>query len=180
MHVIGRGRYARATYPVGGQSSALAALTNRYLTSPVAPGTPSPFTVTAPTFHIVAAVNVTRRASGIFVVSAQMGATLAAADQQEWAAIALFGSVASGGVPNGQWLLDIGSTITTSVPTDAFPLTGSFIQSGAGNLSQSVILAGANAKPVTPGNSTIIIAGNTSGGTQITPGQFFGVVYELP
>lgn len=179
--LIGRGRYARETYPAAGATGALVALVNRYRIAAVSPGIPSAFTVTTPTTHIVAAVNVKRRASGIFAVSFQMPATLGAADTQAWAAIALFGATASGGIANGDWLQDTGATITTAGATGASPMGIDEIQSGAGNLHQTVTLVGTNAAPVPQGSSTIIIAGTTVGGSAITPtSSFIAVAYELP
>jgi len=179
MYVIGRGRRAGETYPEASQTAALAALSNRYLIGSTA-GVPDPFTVTNPTFHIAAAVNVTRRASGIFMVAVQMPVELAAPDKQVWSAVALFGSTCSGGVANGAWLLDIAALITNTLPTGASPMGEYIAESSAGNLGQSMTVVGVNAVPVPPGASTIIVPGTTVAGTQITPGAFFGVVYELP
>lgn len=181
MHIIGRGRYAREAYPDTKPNAALVALANRYLVDTSAPGTPSPFTVTQPSFHIVAAANVTRRASGLFVVSVQVPRTaLAADDTQSWTAVALFGSTASGGVASGDWLLDIASTITTSTPTGASPMSAWTAQSDAGNLTQTVTLVGVNSTPVPTGDSVIAVLSNTDGGSQVSPGVFFGAAYELP
>lgn len=181
MYVIGRGRYARETYPEASQGASGAALANRYRIAPIAPGIPSPFTVTSPTTHIVAAVNVRRRASGIFMLAFQMPSTLAAPDEQGWVAVALFGATASGGIANGAWLQDTAAPITTSAASGASPLGVYEVQSDTGNLLQTVTLVGSNADPVPQGNSTIIIAGTSLAGTQISPsGSFIAVAYELP
>lgn len=182
MYLIGRGRYAREAYPESASpSGALAALTNRYRIAPIAPGIPSAFTVASPTTHVVAAVNVKRRASGIFMVTFQMPSTLAAPDEQGWVAVALFGATASGGIANGDWLQDTAAPITTSAPSGASPFGGYEVQSDTGNLLQTVTLVGTNADPVPQGDSTIVIEGTSLAGTQISPsGSFIAVAYELP
>lgn len=183
MFLIGRGRYAREAYPAtgGAGSAAVAALTNRYRIAAVAPAVPSAFTVASPTTHIVAAVNVRRRASGIFMLSFQMPAALSAPDVQAWSAVALFGATASGGIANGDWLQDTAAPITTSAASGASPMGIDEITSDATTLLQTVTLVGSNAAPVPQGNSTIIIAGTTLAGSTITPaGSFLAVAYELP
>lgn len=180
MHVIGRGKRGRETYPLGGATSALAALTNRYLVS-ATPDSPDPFTATSPNAIIVAAVNVTRRGSGFFVLATQMLDTLAAADTQEWAAVLLEGATVSGGTVDGQWLIAKGSAIVpTTTPTGAVAFSQWGEQADATTLTTTVTLVGINPTAAPPGDSTIIIAAETLAGTLITPGPFFGSVFELP
>lgn len=180
MHIIGHGRNAREAYP-SPPNAALIALSNRYLIAPTGPASPSAFTVASPAFHIVAAANVVRRASGIFMLSVEMPSQLAAPDTQVWSATLLFGVTASGGVPNGAWLLDIAAPIIlTPAPTTASVLAGLDMQAPAGGLIQTVVLTGTNPTPAPQGPSTIVISGTTLGGSMITPGDFFGTVFELP
>lgn len=178
MYIAGRHRSGE-TYP-SPPNAALVAAANRYLIDPSPPGSPSAFAVALPGFRVVAAVNVVRRASGIFILSTQMSALLASADTQSWSAVLLGGATCTGGIADGSWLLNIASTITPSAPTSSSLMSLDLFQSSAGNLQQTMSMVGANASPAPVGASTIIIAAATIGGAQITPGQFFGVVYELP
>jgi len=179
MHTMGWGRYKRETYPVGGVDAAVVALNNRYQTSGT-PGSPDAFTSAVGSPHNVAAVNVVRRASGIFVLSLQMPTTLAGADTETFVATALFGATASGGTANGAWLLGISSPITATSPTGTSPMTLFTGQHGAGNLVDTLVLTGANAVAVPQGASCIIITGGTAGPTALTPGPLVAIAYELP
>jgi hypothetical protein len=177
-HLIGRGRYAREAYP---ETSRAGGLTNRYLISPAGPATPDVFTTTGGAPHIVAAVNVVRRASGLFVVMVQMPATLASAALQEWAATMLFGATSSGGTVNGDWILGIGAPITFTAPSGSSLMGVYFDQDGAGNLTKTVTMIGINAAPVPSASGTIVVGGATVGSdVQITPGLFLASAYELP
>jgi hypothetical protein len=180
MLLIGRGRYARETYPVGGQGAALTALANRYLISPSGPVAPDAFTATAPAIHTVAAVNVVRRASGIFVVMVQLPTLLAGADVENFEATAFLGSTASGGTANGQWLVAAGAPVSLTASSGVSPMGVWITSVDSTTLSQTPTLVGVNARPVPQGSSAIVIQGNTLGATQVTPGGFFAVAYELP
>lgn len=179
MYTIGRGRYARETYPVPA-NQAVAAFENRYLIDPAGPLAPDPFTP-AGAEVVVAAVTVTRKASGFFQVGVQMPSTLASAATQEWAAAMFFGSTASGGTLSGAWRLAIGSAVTVSVPTGASAMGFQEQEQGAGNLITTITLTGVNANPVPAGVSTIVVGGLTVGSNVlITPGVFLAYAYELP
>ena len=178
MHIIGRGRYAREGYPVAGSIAALAALTNRYLATPLM--APDAFTVTAPTVQNVAAANVTRRASGIFVVMMALPIVLSVADEYQFSATLIPGATASGGTVDQDWRLGIGSAVVLAGGGTPSPMSAYIQQAGAGNLAQTAVLVGLNPTPAPLGSSAILIAGTTIGGAAITPGDIFVSAYELP
>jgi hypothetical protein len=184
--LVGRAGKARETYPGGGgPNQALVALANRYLISPTSPGTPAPFEGSNASPEPVAYANVTRRASGLFVVGVQVPVTLAGADTLLASAILLSGS-SSGGAANGQWSIETaGHAITVPVtPSFASPVSAFEDQRGAGNLAATITLNGANASPLPVGVAgTLVIFGATaSGAVVVTPtsGGFFAYAFELP
>lgn len=178
MFLIGRGRYARETYPES--NKATAALVNRYLISAAGPPRPDPFSKIPADVYVVAATNVTRRASGIFMLTFQDPVTLAAADTLEWSAIAFSGSTASGGTVSGDWLVRIGSDIAFTAPAAASPMGEYADQRDATTLSATVTMVGVNAAPMLPGKGAIVVFGSAAAGTLITPALLIASVYELP
>ena len=177
MFLIGRGRYTRAAYPQA-PGAAVAALSNRYVATPLM--APDPFTVTSPTLHNVAAVNVTRRASGVFVVMMTLPVALAAPDEYQFSASLVPGATASGGTVDGAWLVGIGSAIVLAGGGTPSVMSAFIQQVGAGNLSQTPVLVGLNPTPAPTGKSAILIASTTNGGTAVSLGDIFVSANELP
>ncbi|MGH3303687.1 MAG: hypothetical protein ACRDOK_18810 [Streptosporangiaceae bacterium] len=181
MFLIGRNRYAREGYPESNPgNAAFVALTNRYLTAQP-PATPDPFTQGLAGVHALAAVNVTRKASGLFMVAVQFSAVLAAPDTMQFAASASFGGVASGGTASGNWLIATGPALVVT-PLTQDSLSGQYDdERDAGNLQAGVTLVGVGAVPIPAGNSAIVILGQTTAGTTlVTPGILIASAYELP
>lgn len=172
-----RGR-KQAGYPSPPNSAGIALL-NRYLTSPDSSVSIDPFTVTSPTFSFIAAANVVRRASGIFMVQAQMPLVLAGADTMQFSVVIFFGQTATGGTPSGDWLVADGATIVIAGSEAAVPSAYSEAAS-AGNLTKTMTLIGCNPNPTPAGPSAIALVGTTVGGTQISPNGLFISAYELP
>jgi hypothetical protein len=181
MFLIGKGKAARETYPQSGgiANSALVALLNRYLVGSTTT-TPDAFTTASPTAHYVAAVNVVRKASGLFVVMAELPATLAAPDTMAFAAFLFSGATASGGTASGAWLVGTGSPIVPSAISPDQIMAPWEETCGAGNLTKTPIMVGINPMPAPAGASVIVIAANTIGGTTVTPGSFSAAAFELP
>ena len=67
-HLIGRGRYARETYPTSGQNAATVALRNRNVSAPAVMTAFTP--ATAPSTSLIAALLYTPKVSGVVQVSA--------------------------------------------------------------------------------------------------------------
>lgn len=176
--VIGKGRRATQVYPTRGNGNAVDALSNRYLVDPNSQ-IPSAFSVTAPTLYIVAAVNVVRRASGIFQVNVQVPMLSSGIDTTQWGAIARAGSVASGGVVYGDWLIDDGAVISVTAPSSEY-----LIGTGGGTVEangvQMITMVGVNPAPLPAGASAIVIAATTVSGSTLTPGVLLASAYELP
>ena len=170
--VIGKGRQASQAYPVRSNGDAVAALSNRYLCPAIIP---DPFTSLASYF--VAAANVTRRASGLFVVQAQVLSQAAGVDTQAWAALLFPGAVASGGVASGDWLVSTGGVVAvapTPVPT-IIGVDGYELASAIG-----ITLTGINAVAAPAGDSVIAIVGNTVAPSLLTMGALTASIFELP
>lgn len=176
MRLTGRGSRGLETYP-GRVSSAVSALTNRYLCSQIAPAA---FTAVIADEYIVAAANVTRRASGIFVINVQVPVVLASAETLQWAAGILGGSTASGGTAAGDWLV-AGSAISVTSESFASTMGISRIACPAGGLGQTVTLVGLNPTPLpVDGSGVLVVYGATVGSVQTTPGVILASAYELP
>ena len=173
--IIGRGRNARETYPQA--NAALSGFYNRFLIgSGAPPGIPDAFTSAAPV--PLAAVNFTRRASGIFQLSAQIPITLAGADASTVFQASSGPGTTTGGVLFEDWLIADGVPLVVPVPTGI--LGFNLFAVAAGNLVRTVTLTGCNSVPVPQGAGTIFISGRTAGPTLLTPDGFLASVYELP
>lgn len=171
MHLIGKHK-SPESYPTSNAAAALTALSNRYISNG---GAPAAFS--SAVLHTVGAVNVTRRASGIFLVTAQVPIVLADDDPSVgWVAAAGPGS-AVGGVASGDWLIDDG-TLVAPATTVNFSTNGFIV--AAGSLSLTVTLVGANPTPLAAGISCIAIQAATADPSQITPSAFFATAIELP
>jgi hypothetical protein len=180
MHVIGRGRYARETYPQP-STGGLAAFQNRgVLSSSIAD-------LTAPSGVIVAAANPVRLASGIFVVMANFIGTPSAADTLDIGFLSIATTTAwSGGVlsPDGKWRVANPGPITAT-GSGALQVFGSQQVEAAGAIAIGIGATGFadfSAEPVGSNNLIQIIftmpGGNNLSDTGAPPLQ--ALYYELP
>lgn len=188
---------SRETYPVNpGLGGAVSAMTNRGISGNAAPAafepTGSPVAPVA-----VAYANVTRRASGLFVVGIEMGFGLSGADTVDATAVVVNGSSTGGTAapnanPAGSWFVETASSgpgkiVVPSAPTFASDIAV-WVETSpaavAGLLDQTVVLIGVNSAPLPVGDAgTIYMAVITaSGATTITPGNgaFTAFYFELP
>ena len=128
MHIIGRGRYARAVYPVASGGRASVAAANRNVSDPHSDAqvfTPA----TAPAVSLVAAVLFVPKVSGILRVSTSLAISNGAvADTFQTTAIIAEGtnlSVSGGAVSSNGWVMGgatppvFGGTVTGAVPLGA-------------------------------------------------------------
>jgi hypothetical protein len=185
-YLAGRRGHARETYPGNGSpSQALVALANRFLISPGGGGTPAPFTASNASPEPVGYTNVTRKASGLFLVGVQIPVALASADTLLASAIFLSGS-SSGGTVNGQWSIETsGHPITVpGTPAFASDISAFAQQCGTGNLTTTITLVGVNPAPLPPGDAgTIVVFAATASGSVVvnpTSGGFLAFAFELP
>lgn len=172
MFNIGKGRYKTEGYPVRSNGDVLAALSNRYLCPAIVPDA---FNSTVP--YYVAAVNVTRRASGLFMVAAQVLAQTAGVTTQSWGALLFPGAVASGGVVNGDWRVSVGGAVSVA-PTPSptiIGIDGYELASAIG-----ITLTGINAVAAPAGSSVIAIVANTVDPSVLTMSTLTASAFELP
>lgn len=172
MFSIGKGRYKTEGYPVRSNGDVLAALSNRYLCPAIVP---DPFT--SATTYFVAAANVIRRASGLFMVTAQVMSQAGGVDTQAWGALLFPGAVASGGTVSGNWRVSVGGAVSiapTPVPT-IIGIDGYDLASAIG-----ITLTGINAVAAPAGSSVIAIVANTVAPSLLTMGALTAAAFELP
>lgn len=172
MHHISKNK-SRESYPQA--NAAISALSNRFV---MGVGVPEPFTSAVP--FVVAAVNVTRRASGLFQVNVVMSITAASADT---AAFQLSGGPGTsvGGVAADDWLVEEAANLIVSPLGGAIATWGGWTAAlPAGGLTATVSISNVNAVPLPAGPSSIFLTGLSSSPVAITPGGIAASAYELP
>lgn len=183
MNIIGKGRYARAVYPV---TPRIAALANRA----VAVNTPLDLTgftpETSPLATNIAARIFTPRSSGIFQVLATMGLLNGAgAETYSLAALLVQGtnlSIGGGQVTSEGWRMGADTPVTIGGVVSSTLLIAQSISAVAANGSQTLNIAALTSPQAVGTPIVIMLAIGELGGGNALAGAFIDALgaYELP